>query len=139
MGPMEDRSTPVRVDRWLWAARLVKTRTLGSDAARGGRVQVNGTTVRPSKEIRVGDRVELTTGPVRRTVIVLGTAGRRGSATVAATLYEETAESREARERLAEERRLSAPEPIADLRGRPTKRDRRRFEQTSGRPPRRDR
>jgi ribosome-associated heat shock protein Hsp15 len=128
---MHDRSAPVRVDRWLWAARLVKTRTLGADAARGGRVHVNGIAVKPSKEIHVGDRLELTTGPVRRTVVVRGTAQRRGPASEAVTLYEETAESREARERLAQERRLAAPAPVSDQGGRPTKRDRRRFESTA--------
>jgi ribosome-associated heat shock protein Hsp15 len=125
---MHDRSAPVRVDRWLWAARLVKTRTLGADAARGGRVHVNGIAVKPSKEIQVGDRLELTTGPLRRTVVVRGTAQRRGPVSEAVTLYEETAESREARERLAQERRLAAPTPVGEQGGRPTKRDRRRFE-----------
>jgi ribosome-associated heat shock protein Hsp15 len=124
-------ATPLRLDRWLWAARLVKTRALAADAVKGGRVKVNGEGVKPSKEVRPGDRLELTSGPVRLAVVIRGTAGRRGPASEAARLYEETADSREARERLAAERRL-APPPRPDGGGRPTKRDRRRLESSPG-------
>jgi ribosome-associated heat shock protein Hsp15 len=122
---------PVRIDRWLWAARLVKTRSLAAEAVKGGRVAVNGQRIKPSKDVRPGDRVEVTLGQVRLAVVVRGTAVRRGPAAEAARLYEETAESREARERLAAERRMAAM-PTGDRGGRPTKRDRRRLEATDG-------
>ena len=115
----------MRVDKWLWTARLLKTRALASEAAKGGRVHVNGVAVKPSREVAVGDRLELTLGPVRRTVIVLGSAERRVSAAEATKLYSETEESVAERERQAELRRLGGP---VDLGGRPTKRDRRRFD-----------
>jgi ribosome-associated heat shock protein Hsp15 len=126
---MDPGTEPVRVDRWLWAARLVKTRALAVEAIKGGRVEVNGERAKPSKDVRPGDRVELASGPLRRVVIVTATAVRRGSASVAALLYQETPESREARERLIAERRLAG---ASGIRGgaRPTKRDRRRLDAT---------
>jgi ribosome-associated heat shock protein Hsp15 len=124
---MDDASTPVRIDKWLWAARLVKTRTLAADAVKGGRVEVNGQRIKPSRDVRPGDRIELTIGPVRRVVVVHGTSERRGPAVEAVRLYEETAESIAERERVAAERRLAWPAGGQDG-GRPTKRDRRRFE-----------
>jgi ribosome-associated heat shock protein Hsp15 len=128
---MEEPSAPVRLDRWLWAARVVKTRALAAEAVKGGRVHVNGRAAKPSKEVRPGDRLEVTLGQgVRLALVVRGTAQRRGPASEAALLYEETAESRAARERHAVERRMARPatEPGA---GRPTKRDRRRWEQAA--------
>lgn len=116
-----------RVDRWLWAARFYKTRSLASEAVTGGRVHVNGARAKPAKEIHVGDTLELTFAPLRRTVVVTGIADRRGSAAVAATLYEETPESVAAREQHALERRAARP-PGADLGARPTKLDRRRLD-----------
>ena len=121
---------PVRVDKWLWAARLVKTRSLAADAVKGGRVHVNGHAVKPSRELRPGDEVEVTIGQVRRTVVVLATAERRGPASEAALLYEETEESIAERERAAAERRV-AGQSVVNLGARPTKRDRRRFERTA--------
>jgi ribosome-associated heat shock protein Hsp15 len=115
----------MRVDKWLWTARLLKTRSLATEAAKGGRVHVNGVAAKPSREIGPGDELELTVGPVRRTVIVRGAAERRVSAAEAAKLYDETEESVAERERQAELRRLGGP---VDLGGRPTKRDRRRFD-----------
>jgi ribosome-associated heat shock protein Hsp15 len=129
---MDDGSDRLRVDKWLWAARFLKTRSLASDAVVGGRVQVNDQRVKPSKEVRPGDRLEITIGQTRRTVLVLGVSARRGPAKEAALLYEETAESVAAREAAAAQRRLSAP-PGADLGARPTKRDRRRFDARRGR------
>jgi ribosome-associated heat shock protein Hsp15 len=117
----------MRIDRWLWAARFFKTRGAATEAVLGGRVHLNGVRVKPAKEIRLGDTVEVTTGSTRRTVEVSGLAERRGSATVAATLYAETPESIEAREQHALERRLARP-PGADLGARPTKLDRRRLD-----------
>ena len=115
----------MRVDKWLWTARLFKTRALAAQAVKGGRVHINGVAVKPGREVRVGDELELTVGPVRRTVIVRGAAERRVSAAEATKLYDETEESVAERERQAELRRLGGP---ADLGGRPTKRDRRRFD-----------
>ena len=122
----------VRVDKWLWAARLVKTRGIAADAVKGGRVHVNGRAVKPSRELRPGDRVEITAGALRRTVVVRAVAERRGPAREAALLYEETPESIEARERAAAERR-AAGQSAVNLGGRPTKRDRRRYEQATRR------
>jgi ribosome-associated heat shock protein Hsp15 len=117
----------MRLDRWLWAARLAKTRPLATDAARGGHVHVNGAAAKPARELRVGDVVEITTGPVARIVEVRGLAERRGPAKEAALLYAETAESLAARARHAEERRLlSRARPVPG--GRPTKRERRRWQ-----------
>jgi ribosome-associated heat shock protein Hsp15 len=119
---------PLRIDKWLWAARLVKTRALAADAVKGGRVKLNGERVKPSKDVSAGDQLEITVGQVRRTVIVLGTADRRGPASQAALLYEETAESRAARERHAAESRLAWAAGAQTTGARPTKRDRRRFD-----------
>ena len=121
----------MRVDRWLWTARLFKTRALAAAAVRGGRVHVNGVAVKPSREVGPGDRLEITSGPFRRTVIVRGAVEHRVSAPEAAHLYEETERSVAERERQIEMRRLGAP---VDLGGRPTKRDRRRYD--AGRRPR---
>jgi ribosome-associated heat shock protein Hsp15 len=118
---------PTRIDRWLWAARLVKTRGLAAEAVRGGRVHVNGSAVKASREVRPGDVLEITKGAVRLVVVVRATAERRGPAREAALLYEETPESIAARERAATQRRLAATQ-VPDLGGRPTKRDRRRYE-----------
>ena len=117
----------MRVDRWLWAARLFKTRGAATEAAVGGRVHVNGTRVKPAKEIRAGDRLDVTVGGARRELVVLAVPEKRGPASVAATLYEETPESLARRERLAVERRVARPLG-ADLGARPTKRDRRRLD-----------
>jgi ribosome-associated heat shock protein Hsp15 len=116
--------TGVRVDRWLWAARLAKTRPLAAEAVKGGRVEVNGQRVKPSKDVRPGDRLEVTIGQIKRVVVILGTAERRGPAAEAALLYEETPESIAARERFVAERRMAAM-PAPQRGGRPTKRDRR--------------
>jgi ribosome-associated heat shock protein Hsp15 len=117
----------VRIDKWLWAARFYKTRGAATEAVLGGRVHVNGARVKPAKDVRIGDEVQLTIGMVRRTVEVTGVSDRRGPATVAATLYSETPESIASRERAAAERRLARPIG-ADLGARPTKLDRRRLE-----------
>lgn len=122
----------VRIDKWLWAARFFKTRSLATDAVAGGRVHVEGQRVKPARDVRIGERVEVSVGESTITVVVTGLADRRGSAAQAALLYDETAESRERRARERELRRL-APPPGADLRGRPSKRDRRRLEAQRGR------
>jgi ribosome-associated heat shock protein Hsp15 len=117
----------VRIDKWLWAARFFKTRGAGTAAVLGGRVQVNGERVKPSKVVRAGDTVEVTIGTVRRTVALTEVAERRGPASVAATMYAETPESRTAREQHALERRLARPLG-ADLGARPTKQARRQLD-----------
>ena len=122
-----ERVERVRIDRWLWAARFFKTRGAATEAVLGGHVHVGGERIKPAKEVRIGDTLEIRRGEVRWTVVVTGVADRRGPATVAATLYEETAESLAARERQRQERRLARPLG-ADLGARPTKQDRRRIE-----------
>jgi ribosome-associated heat shock protein Hsp15 len=117
----------VRIDRWLWAARFFKTRSAATEAVLGGRVHVNDERVKPAKDVRPGDRLEVTVGDVRRTVVVRELAEKRGSAAVAASLYDETPESIALREQRAAERRLARPLG-ADLGARPTKQDRRRLE-----------
>ena len=116
-----------RIDKWLWAARFFKTRGAATEAVLGGRVQLNGARAKPAKEVRACDTVDVQVGQVRFTVVVRGVADKRGPASVARTLYEETEESRAARERTAADRRLAAPLG-ADLGARPTKQARRRLE-----------
>jgi len=117
----------VRLDKWLWAARFFKTRSLSADEIGRGRVQVNGQAAKPSREVRVGDRIELKQGQVARTVVVKAADEHRGSATIAGEMFEETAESIEQRTRQALERRLNAEPSLAIEQGRPTKRDRRQL------------
>jgi ribosome-associated heat shock protein Hsp15 len=117
----------VRVDKWLWAARFAKTRSAATELVTAGHVKVGGERVKPAREVGPGDTIEIRTGTIRRTVVVMGVADRRGPAKAAALLYEETPESREERERLSLERRLARPLG-ADLGARPTKLERRRLE-----------
>ena len=115
----------IRIDKWLWAARFFKTRSLATEEVGKGRVQIAGQDVKPSREVRVGDTVVLWQAAVKRTVVVMGISGTRGSAPVAQTLYEETAQSVLDRAQAAEQRRLHAEPALAIAHGRPTKRDRR--------------
>jgi ribosome-associated heat shock protein Hsp15 len=117
----------VRLDKWLWAARFYKTRSLSADEIGKGRVQVNGQVAKPSREVRVGDRIELRQGQVARTIVVKAASEQRGPATVAHALFEETAESIALREKHALERRMNAEPSLAIEQGRPTKRDRRQL------------
>lgn len=117
----------LRLDKWLWAARFYKTRALAVDEISRGRVEINGQSVKPSRDMKLGDRVRLRQGVVEREVIVRGLSHVRGPAPQAQALYEETPESIAKREQTAEARRL-APEPAASIeQGRPTKQDRRRL------------
>jgi ribosome-associated heat shock protein Hsp15 len=117
----------VRIDKWLWAARFFKTRSAATDAVLGGRVHLNDARVKPSKEVRAGDTVEVRIGQLQWKVVVRAVSAKRGPASLAATLYDETAESAALRERRAAELRLSRPVG-ADLGARPTKQARRRIE-----------
>ena len=122
----------LRIDKWLWAARFCKTRSLAADEIDKGRVTVNGQAVKPARELKVGDTVALRRESVTRTVVVKGLSGVRGPAPVAQQLYEETPESLQARQQAAEERRY-APEPAHAIEhGRPSKRDRRDLDQARG-------
>ena len=118
----------LRIDKWLWAARFYKTRTLANEEVIKGRIEVNGQEVKPARELKIGDTVSLRQGVVKRTVVVKGLSGMRGPAPVAQQLYEETLDSRKSREQAAEQRRL-APEPAHSIeQGRPTKRGRRELD-----------
>lgn len=117
----------VRLDKWLWAARLFKTRALAAEAVERERVLVNGQPAKPGRSVKPGDRLALRQPGFVRELVVRGLSRIRGPAPQAQTLYEETAESVAARARAAEARRL-APEPAAAIeQGRPTKRDRRQL------------
>lgn len=122
-----DSSDGARLDKWLWAARFFKTRALAAEAIDGGAVHLNGQRVKRSRTVRTGDEVRVRLGPYEHKVVVKLTSDRRGSATVAAGLYDETAESRAAREALLEQHRLERAAGAADP-GRPSKRDRRQID-----------
>ena len=127
-----DRPGTVRLDVWLWAARFFKTRSLAADAVDGGRVEVNGEGAKRSKAVRVGDRVGIRQGPYHHDLEVLGVADRRGPASVAVTLYQETAASKAARQATAD--RLKVQNPVFfDGAGRPTKKQRREIDKWKGR------
>ena len=115
----------VRVDKWLWAARFFKTRSLASEAVDGGKVEVNGDRAKPAKLIKPGDRLRVRLGPYEHVLIVQALAERRGPASLAQSLYEETTESKEARERLATQLKLAPATFVYEEKGRPTKKDRR--------------
>ncbi len=127
---MNDAAGHMRIDTWLWAARFFKTRSLASAAIDGGKIKVNGVQVKPAKEIAPGDTLEIHSHE-KWIVIVRGLHAQRRPAPEARLLYEETPESRKQREQLAELQRL-APTPGADLKGRPTKRDRRQIKRFGG-------
>ena len=121
-----------RIDKWLWAARFYKTRSLATDEVQRGRVQIDQQDIKPSREARVGDTLRILQGQVARTVVIRAISEQRGPASVAQTLYEETPTSIAARQAAAERHRLS-PEPALTLEhGRPTKRDRRALDKTWG-------
>jgi ribosome-associated heat shock protein Hsp15 len=121
-------SDRVRIDKWLWAARFYKTRSLAAEAIGGGKVSVNGDGVKPAKMVQAGDEIRIRLGPYEHTVIVRGLSERRGPASVAQTLYEETAASLATREKLAEQLRMAPAAFVYEDKGRPTKRDRRDIE-----------
>ena len=121
----EDRNRDdVRLDKWLWAARFFKTRSLAAEAVTGGKVEINGTRPKPSRAVRPGDQLTIRRGSYEWTVIVQGVARQRGPATQASTLYQETEASRQKRETTAAQLKLERP-PAFEQPGRPTKKDRR--------------
>ncbi len=120
----------MRLDKWLWAARFYKTRSLATDEIGKGRINVNAQPAKPSRDLRVGDTVLLRQGPVQRTVVVKGLSAVRGPAPQAQALYEETADSLAQRNQAAEARRLAAEPALTIEQGRPTKRDRRDLERS---------
>lgn len=126
---MEDNN--VRIDKWLWAARFFKTRSIAAEAVDRGRVRIGGEPVKPARNVKVNDKIAIDNGSDRWEVVVLGLSDKRGPAPVARELYRETQESITRRERDAEARRLF-PEPGSSIKGRPTKRDRRAITRAGG-------
>ena len=120
-----------RIDKWLWAARFYKTRSQATAAVAGGKVEVNGDGAKPSKSVKPGDHVRIRLGPVEHVVTVKAIGERRGSAPAAQALYEESAESVAARERVAAQRRYAAP-PGYEEKGKPSKKDRRAMDRWRG-------
>ena len=129
MTEAEDRT---RVDKWLWAARFYKTRSLAAEAVAGGKVQVNGERVKRAKPLQIGDEVRIRQGPYEHRVVVRQLSGQRGPAARAIELYEETADSRAAREAMALQLK-SLHAAFIPERGRPTKKDRREINRLKGR------
>ena len=126
---MEDNN--VRIDKWLWAARFFKTRSLAAEAVDRGRVRIGGEPVKPARNVKLNDRIFIDNGSDRWEVVVLGLSDKRGPAPVARELYRETEESIVRRENDSEARRLF-PEPGSTIKGRPTKRDRRAISRAGG-------
>ena len=122
----------VRLDKWLWAARFFKTRSLASEAVAGGKVQVNGDRPKRARPLQVGDEVRVRQGPYEFLVVVRALSARRGPAGVAAELYEERPESRAARDAMALQLKTLHAAFVPE-KGRPTKRDRREIERVRGR------
>ena len=121
----------LRIDKWLWAARFFKTRSLAADAVERGRVKLNGERCKPARSLKPGDLLDIDNGSSEWQVRVAGLSSQRGPAPVARQLYEETAESIVRREQRAAQRQLYA-EPGEAIRGRPTKRDRRQLDRSRG-------
>jgi ribosome-associated heat shock protein Hsp15 len=121
-----------RIDKWLWAARFFKTRSLATEAVNRGHVQIDKQDIKPARDVRVGDVLTIWQAQVQRTVVVMGISEQRGGAPVAQQLYVETPDSIEKRAKAAEQRRLSPEPALAMEHGRPTKRNRRDLEKTWG-------
>jgi ribosome-associated heat shock protein Hsp15 len=126
---MEDNN--VRIDKWLWAARFFKTRSLAADAVDRGRVRIGGEPVKPARNVKLNDKIFIDNGSDRWEIVVLGISDKRGAAPIARELYRETEESITRRENDSEARRLF-PEPGSTIKGRPTKRDRRAISRAGG-------
>jgi ribosome-associated heat shock protein Hsp15 len=131
-GRDEAGEEPVRLDKWLWAARFFKTRALATEAVARGRVEVGGLRAKPGRHVRPGDQVRFRQGPYEHLVTVRTSSGHRGPASEAATLYEDDQASRAERERLREQHRLAA-HAFAHGEGKPSKKERRALEELRGR------
>ena len=127
----KENDEKTRLDKWLWAARFFKTRALAADAIESGKIEVNDDRPKRGRAVHLGDRLRIRLGPYEHLLVVRALSSRRGPASVAKGLYEETAESIANRERTAERLR-SAPPPVFYEGGRPTKKDRRAFERLRG-------
>ena len=129
---MQENGEKIRLDKWLWAARFFKTRSLAIEAVSGGKVHLNGARTKPAREINIGDQLTIRRGPYEWTVVVRALSVRRGPASVATLLYNETKESKRNREEAVSEMRpqeLMSPH----TKGRPSKRDRRDLSRFRGR------
>jgi ribosome-associated heat shock protein Hsp15 len=120
----------VRLDKWLWAARFFKTRSLATQAIECGRVKLSGERCKPARQVKPGDQLSIRIGELELDVVVIGMLDKRGPATIARTLYEETAQSLATRQAVAADQRLQL-NPAATLKGRPTKKDRREIHRFS--------
>ena len=118
----------VRIDKWLWAARFFKTRALAVDAIGSGKILVNDERVKPAKSVQAGDIVSVRLGPYEHVILVVGLSERRGPATAAALLYQETSASIDARAKLSEQLRMAPAAFVFEDKGRPSKKDRRDIE-----------
>lgn len=124
---LSDEVKSVRLDKWLWAARFYKTRSVAAVAVAGGKVQFDGGRVKPAKPVRIGDRLTVRTGPYEWVVTVAALSERRGPASEALKLYDETDQSRQTREEMALVRKAERLATPAFAKGRPSKRDRRKI------------
>jgi ribosome-associated heat shock protein Hsp15 len=120
-------SDSVRIDKWLWAARFFKTRSMATDAVDSGKVRLNGDRIKPARGVKAGDTLDIDNGATEWEVVVQALSDKRGSASVAQTLYSETERSIAERQTKAEQRKLFR-EPSEAIKGRPTKRDRRQLD-----------
>lgn len=120
----------VRIDKWLWAARFFKTRSMATDAVDGGKVRVNGERIKPARGVKAGDMLDIDNGAAEWEVVVRALADKRGSASVAQMLYSETERSIAERQKKAEQRKFFR-EPGETIKGRPTKRDRRQLDRSN--------
>ncbi len=122
----------LRIDKWLWAARFYKTRSLAVEEIDKGRVKINDLEAKPSREVKAGDTVALRQGPITRTLVVRGISNQRGPAPVAQQLYEETEDSLRLKAQATEQRHFTSDPASALEHGRPTKRDRRSLDKVQG-------
>jgi ribosome-associated heat shock protein Hsp15 len=129
---MTENDDRIRLDKWLWAARFYKTRSLAAEAIAGGKVQVNGDRVKRAKPVQIGDEVRIRQGPYEHLIVVRGVSDRRGPAASAAELYDEKPESLAARQAMAIQLK-SLHAAFVPERGRPTKKDRREINRLKGR------
>ena len=129
---MQENGEQIRLDKWLWAARFFKTRSLATEAVSGGKVHLNGARTKPAREIDIGDKLTIRRGPYEWTVVVRALSLRRGPASAATLLYDETEESKRNREEAVSEIRVQEWRP-PHTKGRPSKKDRRDLSRFRGR------